>query len=264
MSPRQVELQRTRLFARHVGGRQLLVYAMRLHAEERSAMILPIPLVPGSLEDGVVFRDLSTVPALFDELMRGFPEPQPRPAVLFTLSAERLQVHRVGSFEASFVPTRADFVRLDPRFRLSDSLWHKLPQYADWGFVVFQFQPGAQDVHPMAFEFPSRYPEWLYFPTVHVHDGRLYSTAQFDHRLYFQGLARVTYRDTVFGDGLPPVSGGANGGGCTGETSGVSAKRFVSPAAIASGAVAADRPVHRLSMFGRFPNEDTWLRPPAD
>ena len=42
------------------------------------------------------------------------------------------------------------------------------------------------DVHPIAFEFPTRDPSRLYFPTVHVHDGAYNDTAGFYHRLYCQ------------------------------------------------------------------------------
>ena len=36
-----------------------------------------------------------------------------------------LQVHEVGDYEASYVPTLADFHRLDPRFRMADEIWRR-------------------------------------------------------------------------------------------------------------------------------------------
>ncbi|MCY1006350.1 hypothetical protein OV079_12415 [Nannocystis pusilla] len=111
----------------------------------------------------------------------------------------------------------------------------------------------------MAFEFPSRFPDWLYFPTVHVHDGRMHATARFDHSLYFQGPSRAAYRDIVFGDArwaTPRFS-------YEGETSDEPAGRFVSAAAVRSEVVDAGAPVLRLSLTGKLPNEDTWLREPA-
>jgi hypothetical protein len=99
-----------------------------------------------------------------------------------------LKVHAVGSFEASFVPGLRDFSRLDPRFRLGDDVWRQLPAYEDYGFAVFKLAKGRKArIHPMAFRFPTRAPDALFFPTVHVHDGAVHRVAEFDHRLFYQG-----------------------------------------------------------------------------
>ena len=99
---------------------------------------------------------------------------------------KKLAVQQIGSYEASFVPSEADFRRLDERFRLPASTWASLPIYHDYGFAVFKLKAGAHVVHPMAFEFPRRYPNRLFFPTVHIHDGKVHQTADFDHTLYCQ------------------------------------------------------------------------------
>jgi hypothetical protein len=39
----------------------------------------------------------------------------------------------------------------------------------------------------MAFEFVTRQPDTLFFPTLHVHDGLVHESAKFDHYLYYQG-----------------------------------------------------------------------------
>jgi hypothetical protein len=213
-------VSKTRIFARPLdGGRQLLVYSMSLDADADLAMVLPIPVPPSSAEDAVRFVDMSSCPTFFDKVESLFPapvtfgkaarggafiEPQPAPLV----------VHDVGDFEASFVPTRADFDRLDVRFRLPGDVWDALPMYADWGFCVFKLRakpssiersrgpldrvlgwlggagspppPKRRDFHPMAFEFPRRDPTRLFFPTVHVHDGAVHAKAWFDHSLFCQ------------------------------------------------------------------------------
>jgi hypothetical protein len=46
--------------------------------------------------------------------------------------------------------------------------------------------PDPQPIHPMAFAFPTRHPDRLFFPTVHVHDGKVHTAAEFDHQLYCQ------------------------------------------------------------------------------
>jgi len=121
-------------------------------------------------------------------LRAGFPVPPPtRLANAPKPSDDRpLAVVEVGSFEASFVPAVKDFARLDERFRLPTEVWDKLPSYKDSGFAVFKLKQGAKRVHPMAFEFPRADPQKLFFPTVHIHDGKVHDKAHFDHALYCQ------------------------------------------------------------------------------
>lgn len=187
----------TRIFARSSGGEQALVYSMRLGTDEEVAMVLPVPTAQRAAEEAIRFVNLEDLSGFFEEMDLGFPQSlslgMTRGAV--TGGAPKLAVHEVGAFEASFVPTRTDFDRLDARFRLSDAVWASLPQYRDWGFVVFKLKPGEHRVHPMAFWFPSRDPDTLYFPTVHVHDGRVKSWAEFDHTLYAQGTLQLATPD---------------------------------------------------------------------
>ena len=79
-----------------------------------------------------------------------------------------------------------DFSRLDKRFQIADSAWKKLPQYQDFGFAVFKLKSGEAKIHPMAFSFPRRDAKTLFFPMVHIHDGKVHTEAEFDHILYCQ------------------------------------------------------------------------------
>lgn len=188
----------TKIFARgSAGAEQLLAYSMRVGASEDLAMLLPIPTPPGSSEDAVTFVDMSAYPRFFADLYSAFPGMFPLQSLMggAEVPAEApasLRVHRVGDFEASFVPTLADFARLDPRFRLPADVWAQLPQYSDWGFAVFKLRTGAaglastHEYHPMAFRFPRRDPSMVFFPTVHIHDGAVHETATFAHELYLQ------------------------------------------------------------------------------
>lgn len=183
---------------------QFLVYKMSVQLDEELAMILPLPVPPGCGDDVVGFLDLSGYDGFFQDLARGFPE-----RLLYAKSRSlvpsrgparpMLQVHSVGAFEASFVPSVGDFDRLDPRFRLPRETWASLPAYADYGFAVFKLRRKAglgglwqslrgkkQSFHPMALRFPRRDPSALFFPTVHIHDGKVYGQADFDHTLYCQ------------------------------------------------------------------------------
>lgn len=185
----------TRIFARWLPGsrppRQLLAYQMNFKARRDLAMVLPLPVVPGSGEKAVEFLNLEKVPDFFEKLTTLFPERTDSygktPAMICVPASTMLEVVKVGSFEASFVPTLADFRRLDRRFRMKEGVWEKLPQYADWGFAVFKLRRDSTTVHPMAFSFPNSMPKnGLFLPTVHIHDGEVHAEEEFDHSFYCQ------------------------------------------------------------------------------
>jgi hypothetical protein len=180
----------TSIFARMIEGRQVLVYEMRVASCHDLAMVLPLPTRHAG-EHAVSFVDLSEYPQFFDDMVRCFPRPLSRStnAPVAAGAGDMLRVHRVGAFEASFVPGIVDFGRLDPRFRLPESVWAALPGYGDYGFAVFQLARGEARVHPMGMRFETRNPEAVYFPTTHVHDGMVHESAHFDHALYAQGVA---------------------------------------------------------------------------
>lgn len=187
----------TRIFARFVDKtRQAVVYQMRLDAPEDLAMILPIPVAQPAPDDAVAFVNLEDYKDLFKDLDKGFPRPRVRPTESRDGSVQnavpKLAVHSVGSFDASFVPDIKSFARLDARFRLPEGVWDKLPQYGKFGFAVFKLKEGRADVHPMAFTFPSAMPDRLFFPTVHIHDGKVHPKEKFDHILYGQAGTNAT------------------------------------------------------------------------
>lgn len=188
-----VDVNTTRIFARaDKGDGQFLVYSMRFEAREVLAMVLPLPVKIGSGEHAVTFINLKEYPEFFDDLEKGFPamalsrSKTKGDRDMVINSSAILEVVQVGDFEASFVPTIQDFERLDKRFRLPPGTWKQLKDYHDYGFAVFKLKPGKMSVHPMAFSFPRRDSKNLFFPTVHVHDGKVHSEALFDHVLYCQ------------------------------------------------------------------------------
>ncbi|MBK5256863.1 MAG: hypothetical protein JJE39_12580 [Vicinamibacteria bacterium] len=153
----------TNIFARmSASGKQYLVYSMELAAQDDLAMILPIPAPEASPDDAVRFISLEEYPRFFDDMDSGFAplelSMKAGPVGAAPVSAPPLVVHDVGAFEASFVPTVADFNRLDARFRLPKETWSSLPGYRDFGFAVFKLRrsAGPRTIHPMAFEFPLR------------------------------------------------------------------------------------------------------------
>jgi len=181
-------VRRTRIFARREGVRQLLAYEMAFTAPGRWRWSSPSRRRHAT--SAVELLDLASYPDFFEDLAASFPVPVsrgPRPAAAPASLA--LAVHRVGAFDASFVPDSGSFGRLDPRFRLTDGVLDALPRYADWSFLVFALHgEGEREPHPMAFSFATRDPR-LYFPTTHVHSRTVPADAAFDHQLYWQSAS---------------------------------------------------------------------------
>src|SRR5258708_4065894 len=184
-------VSQTQIFARaDADNRQFVVYSMTLQTAEDLAMVLPVPVKSGSGEGDVRFIDLKDYPDFFRHLQMGF-EPRSNTLSEITYAGratgdKKLKVVEVGDFEASFVPTVSDFSRLDERFRLPAGTWDQLPEYRAYGFAVFKLKRGLARVHPMAFSYPRENPARLFFPTVHIHDGKVHKTAKFDHALFCQ------------------------------------------------------------------------------
>lgn len=160
---------------------------MDVNFDKPVAMILPIP-VSNHKEDAVEFVNLKPHAKFFEDLDTPFVV-HSRGMRSKCLSEPTLKVHEVGDYIASFVPHRLFFRRLDEAFRLEENVWNDLPQYANFGFAVFQLNKkdeGTNHYHPMGFTFPTKTPEQLFFPTVHVHNGKIPKREAFDHALYFQ------------------------------------------------------------------------------
>lgn len=235
------EVGGTRIFARMASpGRQLLAYQMEFRAADPVAMVLPLPSPAGTAEDAVRFISLEGDPTFFQRLRdayfpvsaapAGFGPPQTIPL--------SLKVHEVGDFIASFVPSLADFTRLDPQFRMPAGTLDRIPEIADWGFAVFQLsaQAGRAKVHPMSLEFPTR-ADRLFFPTLHVHDGAVHPMATFDHELWAQGSFDPDFAASSF-----PLG------------------RAMRPDGLAKsqGLLDGAKPLAYRRMSGMKPNLDTW------
>lgn len=237
------DVSNTKIFVRMgTGVEQYIAYAMSLESETKLAMVLPIPVIAGSGEEAVRFINLSEYPAFFDDLNRGFPALRSyggkAPAAVQAVPQGTLKVNSVGSYEASFVPTIADFARLDERFRLPNDVWAKLPGYKNFGFAVFKLKAFHGPVHPMAFSFPSSMLQSLFFPTLHIHDGQIHEKEHFDHTLYAQG-------------------GGINARGWE-ESPGI-ASQFVKLER-AQGMISPNHHVYRRQIHGLETNGDILLR----
>lgn len=252
------EVRGTSIFARKTAPtRQALVYQMEYAAKSPTAMILPLPLALPATERAVSWTDLKAYPQFFSDLASGYPQEESHG--LFERSAKSaapppqapLEVHAVGDFVASLVPTMNDFDRLDPRFAIKKDVWSAIPEYVDYGFAVFQLERLGGTPHPIAFEFESRLPDALYLPTVHIHDGTVHAQDQFDHTLYVQ--------DAILDDHAGAYEGPSDVDSHTG---------FVRSKEAASSFVAVDRAaglvhpgqlLHKKTLVGMLPNKDTFV-----
>lgn len=259
-NPRSVSA--TEIFASHRRpGRQVIVYSMSLTMTSELAMILPVPVKQGAADDAVKFIDMENYPAFFEDLAKLFPSVSQKKfkggsggGGVGGGDGPPLEVHSVGQFSASFVPTIQDFDRLDEQFRIDKSIWLTQKQFAEYGFVVFQLKPpepkGQQSVenaavnvrpHPMAFEFPIRNArQSLFFPTVHIHDGTMPESAQFDHVLYGQTAQPDSRRVMEWEESTVLISS-------------IVKKRP------ASQLILHNKHCFRRKIHGEHPNEDTWL-----
>jgi hypothetical protein len=243
-----ISVSATNIFARAgEDARQFLVYSMTIKAKEHLAMILPLPVKTPAEEKDVEFIDLKDYPNFFTDLHNGFPPP-PRWAMggvfksgpIWSAGVPKLEVVGVGDFEASFVPSMKDFSRLDERFRLPTDAWNKLTDYQTYGFAVFKLKPGAMTIHPMAFSFPRRYLKALFFPTAHIHDGKVYPKAGFDHALYCQPREN----QPLALDGWQESNSHASNFMQVSKTKGV---------------IDANQHAYLREMHGSLPNQDTFL-----
>lgn len=240
-------VKNTRIFARiSSDGTQSLIYQMALESKREVAMVLPIPVKRGSGEDALHFVSLESYLTVFDDLEKGFPEPRGAKMSVPGVSADYgglfrrpLKVVSVGAYDASYVPSIPDFSRLDKRFRLPDDIWDQLPGYRDFGFAVFKLKRGRTEPHPMAFTFPTARPGQLFFPTLHIHHGKVPKDEEYDHTLYAQA------RGVNFSNW---------------EESPQPASHFVKTDQTQS-IVRADRHVYKRQYFGLMTNGDIVVKP---
>jgi len=249
-----VSVNNTQIFARvSARGTQYVAYEMNYESDGENAMILPTPVRQPVRDDSLRFVDLKDHAGFFADLARGFPYSPPSfsigcSAQKPSATSKELQVFEVGNYIASFVPTRMDFARIDSRFRLPEATWSRLPRYKDFGFAVFQLAAGSLRPHPMAFEFETAI-QFIYLPTLHIHDGEVHDTEEFDHVLCLQHTGFDSQVYAYQNSDVPDKSTGL-------VRSKHVATRFCDIAK-SNGVVDANLLVHRRIIRGINPNQDT-------
>lgn len=244
----------TQIFGRLSGKEtQFVVYQMQYESNAQNAMILPIPTASNATEDSVQFFDLKQYDRFFADLHRSFPPIQPPPTMSRSVEnsavkSPLLKVQEVGDFVASIVPTVSDFSRLNPKFSISPETWAKIPVYSDYSFVVFQLDKLEGRPHPMAFEFKTRFTDRVFFPTVHIHDGEVHSSEEFDHTLFCQHAGF----DNAVGGYTSKIDLQ------TGWTRSKDLAKKTVDAEKSKGIVSGELLLHRKYIRGTQPNEDTF------
>jgi MYXO-CTERM domain-containing protein len=251
----------TKIFARFSApGKQMLAYQMRYESQALTAMILPLPTklekTGKASETAVRFLNLKECGDFFEKLHSAFPEPE-----RFSLSrgksaslpaveaAAVLEVHEVGDFIASFIPSVDDFTRVDARFAISKQVWAAIPEYKDYGFAVFQLKDLKGSPHPIAFEFDTRTTASLFFPTVHIHDGAVHKSEAFEHMLYAQ--------DASFDGAMGSYAGPSSIDRGTGLVRSKTLASSVMDASRTRGLLDPTLHLHRKELIGTLPNVDT-------
>ncbi len=257
-----LSVSNTNLFARlSRNGTQFLVYQMQFKSEQVNAMILPLPTTLPARDEAVRFVSFEKYDSFFQDLNSGFPVESPPtlsrsfPPTNSKVDA-KLEVHEVGQFVASFVPSLSDFDRLDPQFVIPKESWDKIPEYSDYGFAVFQLKELSGKPHPMAFEFPTRFRDRVFFPTVHIHDGQVHPIEEFDHMLYAQ--------DSEFDKAAVKYLGPKGTNSRTGLVRSKGAARDFMKIGLSQGFVEGNQLVHRMEVRGRHANTDFTKKISAD
>ena len=247
-------VKNTRIFSRIEQDSQYLVYAMDAAIPHSLAMILPIPVYSNS-PDNLAFIDLSDNPDFFSDLAERFVVPS-RSRAPTLLGEDALRVHQVGSYEASFIPSMSDFKRLDSRFRIDPAIWERIPIYENYGFAVFQLSAGKENAfHPMGFRFETRYPNELFFPTVHIHENEYAPRASYDHTLYYQLPAKVEGETKI--DSQKRVSEGARSKDVRSYE--IAGNRLSARLGDANDLIDKHRYLWRRSMRGEYRNDDVLI-----
>lgn len=169
--------------------RQTLVYENQYAASDELAMVLPIPAALGS--SSIELIDMSSRRKFFEALEALFSDPYTKSLGgrgRFMTRGGPLPVISCGDYLVSICPRQEDMKQLHPMFQVDSDIWddESLQHYRSYSFVVAKLKAGTQKMSPLAFSFVSKLASAVYFPTLHVHDGRLPARAEFDHTLYLE------------------------------------------------------------------------------
>lgn len=200
------------MFARATAdGQQVLACNFRYTAEAEFTLILPLPTPPDASAQAVRFIDLSNYDGFFGDLRRGFPDltreaekvsltDRIREKVLDWLDIDTTQA------EITFAPNRAALLHIAEQFKLSAEVQQALARFQQDGFVCLKLAAGSNRLPPLAFEFPRRAPESVFFPTAHSVGGQFDPQASFNYTLFCQSPHRSLKWRVAADDNFRPLT----------------------------------------------------------
>lgn len=176
-----VSTTRIYISADHANRRQLTIYSNVVASPEENVMVLPVPN-----PDSVELLDFSHYPDFFTDLKACFIERTQRSytnnTFLVSKSTNSLPVFRIGSYDASIVPSIADFPRLQIPMDRTLIPFLKSKYNAEFGFIICRLAPGKKEYHPFAYTHDQHSSYRLFIPTMHYHPGDY--NADWDHLIY--------------------------------------------------------------------------------
>lgn len=158
---------------------QLIVYSATVDSLANSnAFILPV-YNPGNDQQNIIPLDFSKLPRFIDDIDSLYNKWFPRDTMRLTNSLNYtlqgdgyLDVHRVGDYKFSIVPSKIDFNRID-KSQLNIDPAAKVSVDAhtnDYSFIVYQFfQRGNLDVTPFGYLCKPYQENAMVIPTIHGH-----------------------------------------------------------------------------------------------
>jgi hypothetical protein len=168
--------------------RQITVYANNVQTQTlNNAMILPLPH-----PETVKLHDLSQYPEIFKECQTHFSSQSMgfgSSTNSYSNQSLSLEVHKVGAFDVSIVPTYRDFRRLNPDyFQLNPLLGGVLAKHypVDFGFLVCKLRDGetSEKYHPIAYSHQIYKQNLMFVPTRHHYSGHEEILSHYDHAIY--------------------------------------------------------------------------------
>ncbi len=172
--------------------RQIVIYTNKVDSPLENAMILPVPN-PLSVEllnfshYKDIFEDCNKCFRFLDDSYNDSHNTRALYASASLPSRPPLPVYTVGSYQASIVPSFADFDRLNLKIlRVNPEVFKLLKDTYDssFGFIVCQLRTGSHQYHPFAYTHDIHSSRLLFTPTLHYHLGESSVTADWDHIIY--------------------------------------------------------------------------------
>lgn len=168
---------------------QVTIYSNFMKNEvENNAMILPVPHPETAqifvCEDKKVFDDLDK---MFRQIMsRGMDGA--RGMLESYDSHERLEIFKVGCYDASIAMNFEDMSRVDNSFKIEEECIQLLKTYPPhYGFIICKLQTDANEYTPFAYRHRIDQDKSLFIPTKHYHGKKEHKREYFDHALYIHG-----------------------------------------------------------------------------